>query len=95
LRSTQPKGLGGDERKDSDIQKVYHHPDCPGATRVLQQNRVRFTTEAEAQALGIGWQGIVFKSYAQKNCLAEGLLRLSTGLLETLGKRILIAEISM
>jgi Metal binding domain of Ada len=32
--------------------KVYHRPDCPGATKVSQQNRVRFTTEAEAQAAG-------------------------------------------
>ena len=32
--------------------KVYHRPDCPGATRVSAQNRVRFTTEAEAQAVG-------------------------------------------
>ena len=31
---------------------VYHRPDCPGATKVSQQNRVRFTSEAEAQAAG-------------------------------------------
>jgi len=32
--------------------KVYHRLDCPGAAKVSQQNRVRFTTEAEAQAAG-------------------------------------------
>jgi deoxyribonuclease-1 len=32
--------------------KVYHRPDCPGATKVSQQNLVRFTSEAEAQAVG-------------------------------------------
>jgi deoxyribonuclease I len=32
--------------------KIYHRPDCPGATKVSQQNRVRFTSEAEAQAAG-------------------------------------------
>ncbi len=32
--------------------KVYHRPDCPGATRVSAQNRVRFATEAEAQKAG-------------------------------------------
>jgi deoxyribonuclease-1 len=32
--------------------KVYHRPDCPGATSVSAQNRVRFATEAEAQAAG-------------------------------------------
>ena len=32
--------------------KVYHRPDCPGATKVSQQNLVRFTSEAEAQTAG-------------------------------------------
>ena|SRR6266699_2900045 len=32
--------------------KVYHRPDCPGAVKVSLQNRVRFATEAEAQAAG-------------------------------------------
>jgi deoxyribonuclease-1 len=32
--------------------KVYHRPDCPGATKVSLQNRVRFLSEAEAQAAG-------------------------------------------
>jgi len=32
--------------------KVYHRPDCPGATKVSQQNLVRFTNEAEAQKAG-------------------------------------------
>src|SRR5256885_5286417 len=32
--------------------KVYHRPDCPGAAKVSPQNRVRFTTEAEAQGAG-------------------------------------------
>jgi deoxyribonuclease-1 len=32
--------------------KIYHRPDCPGAAKVSQQNLVRFTTEAEAQAAG-------------------------------------------
>jgi len=32
--------------------KVYHRPDCSGATRVSAQNRERFTNEAEAQAAG-------------------------------------------
>jgi deoxyribonuclease I len=32
--------------------KVYHRPDCPGAAKVSQQNRVRFASEAEAQAAG-------------------------------------------
>lgn len=30
--------------------KVYHRPDCPGAAKVSPQNRVRFASEAEAQA---------------------------------------------
>jgi deoxyribonuclease I len=32
--------------------KVYHRPDCPGTAKVSAQNRVRFATEAEAQAAG-------------------------------------------
>jgi deoxyribonuclease-1 len=32
--------------------KVYHRPDCPSAAKVSTQNRVRFTSEAEAQAAG-------------------------------------------
>lgn len=32
--------------------KIYHRPDCPGAVKVSQQNRVRFMSEAEAQAAG-------------------------------------------
>jgi deoxyribonuclease-1 len=32
--------------------KIYHRPDCPGAAKVASQHRVRFTTEAEAQAAG-------------------------------------------
>jgi len=32
--------------------KVYHRPDCPGAAKVSPQNRVRFPSEAEAQAAG-------------------------------------------
>jgi len=30
LTSTQPRGRGGDLLRDSDIQKVYHRPDCLG-----------------------------------------------------------------
>jgi deoxyribonuclease-1 len=32
--------------------KIYHRPDCPGAAKVSQQNRVRFASKAEAQAAG-------------------------------------------
>src|SRR5207245_1665212 len=32
--------------------KVYHRPDCPGVAKVSSQNRVRFASEAEAQAGG-------------------------------------------
>ena len=32
--------------------KIDHRPDCTSATKVSQQNRVRFATEAEAQAAG-------------------------------------------
>jgi hypothetical protein len=32
--------------------KIYHRLDYPGAMRVSAQNRVRFATEAEAQAAG-------------------------------------------
>src|SRR6266404_1619734 len=32
--------------------KVYHRPDCPSAAKVSPQHRVRFATEAEAQAAG-------------------------------------------
>ncbi len=32
--------------------KVYHRPDCPGATKVSSQNQVRFASEADAQAAG-------------------------------------------
>jgi deoxyribonuclease-1 len=32
--------------------KAYHRPDCTSATKVSPQHRVRFTTEAEAQAAG-------------------------------------------
>jgi deoxyribonuclease-1 len=41
--------------------KVYHRPDCLSATKVSPQNRVRFTTEAEAQAAGyrLAGQGVI------------------------------------
>src|SRR5215831_17231491 len=32
--------------------KVYHRPDCPGATKVSPKSRVRFASEPEAQAVG-------------------------------------------
>ena len=32
--------------------KIYHRPDCPGVAKVSLQNRVRFGSEAEAQAAG-------------------------------------------
>ena len=32
--------------------KVYHRPDCLSAAKVSPQSRVRFATEAEAQAAG-------------------------------------------
>jgi len=32
--------------------KIYHRQNCPSATKVSPQNRVRFTTEADAQAAG-------------------------------------------
>jgi len=58
--------------------KIYHRPDCSSAAKVSPQHRVRFTTEAEAQAAGIGWRGIVHKSFSQGIALRESLLRLST-----------------
>ena len=32
--------------------KVYHRPDCLSTVKVSPQHRVRFMTEAEAQAAG-------------------------------------------
>ena len=32
--------------------KVYHWPDCPGYDQVAPQNRVPFSSGAEAQAAG-------------------------------------------
>jgi len=31
---------------------VYHRPDCPGYGRVSEQNRVPFSSAAEAEAAG-------------------------------------------
>jgi methylphosphotriester-DNA--protein-cysteine methyltransferase len=32
--------------------KIYHMPNCPDFNKVSEKNRVRFETEAEAQAAG-------------------------------------------
>jgi deoxyribonuclease-1 len=52
--STTPAVVASDNRAivGNKRTKVYHRPDCPSAAKVSQQNRVRFTTEAEAQAAG-------------------------------------------
>jgi deoxyribonuclease-1 len=53
-RSTPPAVIASDNRAivGNKKSKIYHRPDCPGVTRVSAQNRVRFTTEAEAEAAG-------------------------------------------
>ena len=53
-RPTTPAVVASDNRAivGNKRTKVYHRPDCSGAAKVSQQNRVRFTTEAEAQAAG-------------------------------------------
>jgi deoxyribonuclease-1 len=58
--------------------KVYHRPDCPSAAKVSTKSRVRFTSEAEAQAAGYRLEGIVRKSFSQRRCL-EGFRRTRQG----------------
>jgi deoxyribonuclease-1 len=53
-RSATPTVVASDNRAiiGNKRTKVYHRPDCPGATKVSPQNRVRFASEAKAQAAG-------------------------------------------
>ena len=53
-RPTTPDVAASDNRAivGNKRTKIYHRPDCSGAAKVSQQNRVLFTTEAEAQKGG-------------------------------------------